>query len=137
MKVESTVNSNYTSLNTEVNMVSSPTYYGWTTNAYCGRSVADVGDFNDDGFSDFAVSCPDAAVNGLIRNGLVFVIFGTGAGIAVGGQLQTFTAGRNAYLSITGTLVCHRLTSFVFVLQETHLALPCLVPPPTPTWGDQ
>mgnify|MGYP000636609235 CR=1 FL=1 len=49
-----------------------------------GVSVAQIGDYNNDGLEDFAVSAPYSTVNSVLYSGLVFIVLGhTGNGTAI------------------------------------------------------
>lgn len=58
------------------------TFNGVSTNDKTGRSVTDIGDFNKDGFSDFAIGTSVGA-------GITYVIFGTSSGYNAQVELST------------------------------------------------
>ena len=59
---------------------------GLFLNGQNGFSVAGIGDINNDGIDDFALGAPSGGVTG---NGVVYVVFGTGAGFPVNFDLTT------------------------------------------------
>lgn len=82
----------------------SATILGSGAGHFCGRQVANIGDFNKDGFPDFAFGCHGASV--------VYVIFGKGTGFDTAMDLAAFQ---------TGMLPLHTLyeiasTTFLFAI---------------------
>lgn len=59
-----------------LNLVQDVTIYGNLRFDKLGQIMAPIGDFNKDGFDDFAVAAPGDLNNGTTRPGEVFVIFG-------------------------------------------------------------
>lgn len=59
-----------------LNLVQDTTIYGNVRFDNLGHSMAPIGDFNKDGFDDFAIGAPGDPNNGAVRPGEVYVIFG-------------------------------------------------------------
>lgn len=53
-----------------------PKIYGDQSNGYCGDHVANIGDYNGDGYSDFAFTCSYNSAGGNSNTGQIFVIYG-------------------------------------------------------------
>eukprot|EP01032_Pedospumella_encystans_P018955 gene18955-21564_t len=94
------VNSANKGINSWRSSIESMQIIGSATNDTCGRQVANIGDFNNDGHADFAVGCHLTSRYNRINNGQVFVFFSRGERLDLTG-LSNFAAGTNGF-SITG-----------------------------------
>ena len=65
---------------TDLNGSNGFTIYGANAQDKLGNAVADIGDFNGDGFLDIAASAYHASNNGREGSGSVYIIFGKGVG---------------------------------------------------------
>lgn len=86
------VNSANKGVNSWRSSIESMQIIGSATNDTCGRQVANIGDFNNDGHADFAVGCPLTSRYNRINNGQVFVFFSRGERLDLTG-LSNFAAG--------------------------------------------
>jgi hypothetical protein len=81
---------------------------GPATNAYCGSSIAAVGDVNGDGIGDLLVGCPamDAGSGTLTQQAKAYVVFGSIAPVdidlaSLGSRGFAITGPRSAYATAT------------------------------------
>src|SRR5690606_4745523 len=73
--------------NLDISTGTAPFKINGTTNSFLGERVAGIGDFNGDGYSDFAVAAPGYSGN----QGQIQIYYGDQAGVSIGGTINGTT----------------------------------------------